>query len=231
VSKFEVVDWVRTPIGVFDLRRRDVVTATGTERVTEVLVDNDLLMSSKNTLSERALATSALALHAGTADLSVLVGGLGLGYTAQAALADPRVAKVRVTDRIPVLFQWLHDELLPLSAELTADPRFSINEADVYGDLLGAPDTPYDLLLVDVDHAPQQRLDESSAPFYTVDGQRQVARHLAPGGVLAVWSAHDDDEFAAVLDEVYPHATREYVTWEDDFLGTVTDILFFARAN
>jgi len=226
---FKSVAWVDTPIGVFDLRRRQVPTATGSRTVTEVLVNGELLMSSKNTDSERALATSALALHGGDSNLSVLVGGLGLGYTAHAALADPRVSLVRVVDRIPVLFDWLRAGHLPLSAELNADDRFKIVESDVYSDLLSEGEAKYDAVLIDVDHTPRERLDESSAPFYTADGQRHVARHLKPGGVLAVWSAGDDDEFAAVLDEVYPHAQREHVTWEDDYLGTLTDVLFLAR--
>jgi len=228
-SRFEVVAWVDTPIGVFDLRRREVPTATGSRSVTEVLVNDELLMSSKNTVSERALATSALALHAGTTDLSVLVGGLGLGYTAQAALENPRVVHVDVVDLIPVLFDWLRAGLLPLSEQLNNDSRFATVQSNVYEDLLGPPGRQYDLILIDVDHTPKERLDESSAPFYAADGQRRVQRHLAPGGVLAVWSAGDDDEFATVLDEVYARSSVEHVTWEDDYLGTLTDVLFLAR--
>jgi len=229
--RFEVIDWVRTPIGVFDLRRRDVPAATGTEPVIEVLVDGDLLMSSRNTDSERALATKALALHQGAGGLSVLVGGLGLGYTAQAALKDPRVAQVSVVDRIPVLFEWLRAGHLPLSEELNGDPRLTTVESDVYADLLGDDDARYDVILIDVDHSPKRRLDASSKPFYTADGQRIVARHLATGGVLAVWSAADDDDFASVLGEVYPRATREYVRWEDDHHGAMTDVLFLAQGD
>lgn len=228
-KSFEIVAWVETPIGVFDLRRREVPTATGSRNITEVLVNGELLMSSHTTLSERALATSALALHEGAGDLRVLVGGLGLGYTAQAALENPRVAQVDVVDLIPVLFDWLQKGLLPLSDQLNNDPRFGTIRSNVYEDLLAQPQSQYDLILIDVDHAPTERLDESSAPFYTVAGQRIVQRHLAPGGVLAVWSAGDDDEFAAVLDEVYAHSAVEHVTWDDAYLGTLTDVLFFAR--
>ncbi len=239
-KSFQAIAWVNTPIGVFDLRRRSVPIVSGTELVTEVLINGELLMSSRNTVSEIALATRALALHRnpregphegaeGAADLSVLVGGLGLGYTAHAALADPRVANVQVTDRIPTLFHWLRAGHLPLSAALNNDPRLTGVESDVYADLLGAADNAYDVILIDVDHTPKERLDESSAPFYTVDGQRRVARQLKPGGVLAVWSAGEDQDFAAVLAEVYAHATSEHVEWKDDYLGTVTDVLFLAR--
>jgi len=103
-------------------------------------------------------------------------------------------------------------------------------ESDVYADLLGEPDERFDAILIDVDHAPRERLDDASAPFYTVEGQRRVLRHLNAGGVLAVWSAMDDDAFAAVLAEVYAQAARERVSWSDDYLGDVTDVLFLARA-
>jgi len=227
-KRFESVAWVDTPIGIFDLRRRQVPTAEGSETVTEVLVNGELLMSSKTTVSERALATRALAMHEGPTQLTVLVGGLGLGYTAEAALADPRVTRVEVVDLIPVLFDWLRDGHLPLSDALTSDARFATRQSNVYTDLLDGAGA-FDLILIDVDHAPKERLDESSAPFYTVEGQRRVAQRLKPGGVLGVWSAGDDDEFAAVLGEVYAHASTEHVTWDDDFLGTLTDVLFFAR--
>lgn len=225
-KSFQTLDWAETPIGAFDLRRR----AVGDEQVTEVLVNGELLMSSRNTVSERALAARALARHDGD-ELSVLVGGLGLGYTAHEALADPRVARVRVVDRIPVLFDWLQAGHFPLSAELAGDARLETAAGDVYADLLGEADAAWDLVLIDVDHTPRERLDESSAPFYTAPGQRRVARWLAPSGVLAVWSAADDDAFAAALAEVYPHADRVEVTWDDDYLGTVTDVLFLATAR
>jgi spermidine synthase len=227
-KRFESVAWVETPIGVFDLRRRQVPTAEGSETVTEVLVNGELLMSSKTTVSERALATRALAMHEGVAELSVLVGGLGLGYTAQAALADSRVTSVEVVDLIPVLFDWLRDGHLPLSEALTNDARFATRQSNVYTDLLDGVGE-YDVILIDVDHTPRERLDESSAPFYTVEGQQRVAQRLKPGGVLGVWSAGDDEEFAAVLREVYAHASTEHLTWEDDYLGELTDVLFLAQ--
>ena len=229
---FEVLDSEETSIGMLYLRRRKLPDGSGTV-VTEVMLDGALLMSSENTVSERALATSALALHAGGGGLRVLVGGLGLGYTAHAALASGRVAALAVVDRLPKVGEWLHAGHLPLSAELAADERLTLIEADVYESLLGpAPDRPWDLLLIDVDHAPKNRLDEASAPFYTVEGQRRVAQHLAPGGVLAVWSSEGDDAFAGVLDEVYPYAEREQVSWICENLGgEIVDTLFLARRD
>jgi len=229
LEPFEVIDLAETPIGLLYLRRRELPDESKTV-VTEVMIDGALLMSSENTVSECALATSALALHGGEG-LRVLVGGLGLGYTAHAALETGKVAELEVVDRLTKVGEWLHAGHLPLSDALAHDQRLTLVEADVYGSLLGpAPKKPWDVALIDVDHAPRNRLDESSAPFYTVEGQRRVMHHLAPGGVLAVWSAEDDDPFFAVLEEVYPHAEREQVSWAcSELAGEHT--LFLARCE
>lgn len=229
---FEVLDHEETPIGLLYLRRRALKDGSGTV-VTEVMLDAELLMSSENTVSEVALATSALAMHAGGSGLRVLVGGLGLGYTAHAALASDRVAEVAVVDRLSKVGEWLDAGHLPLSAELAGDPRFRLVEADVYRSLLGPPpEQPWDLLLIDVDHSPTSPLDPASAPFYTVDGQHRVKQHLAPGGVLAVWSAEDDDAFGRVVEAVYPLAQREYVKWNcDNYGGPMENVLFLGRLD
>ena len=200
--------------------------------VTEITVDGDMLMSSLCTVSERALTEKALAMHADGDGLAVLVGGLGLGYTAHAALADPRVAHVRVVDRLPAVIDWMRRGLVPLAGELNGDARLEIAEGDVYAELLDAPTARYDLILIDVDHAPSAPLDPASEPFYTWQGQRQAAEHLKPRGVLAVWSTEDDEDFADVLAEVYAETTREHVTWTNDLIADgeeIAEVLFLAR--
>lgn len=227
---FEVVDSLATPIGFLELRRRGM-PARPEMIVTEITIDDEMLMSSLNTTSESALSTSALAMHTGGDGLRVLVGGLGLGYTAHVALQDPRVAHVRVVDRLPTVIRWMRDGLLPLSEELNGDERLEICEGDVYAELLAPGHGAWDLLLIDVDHSPTEPLDPASEPFYRWQGQRQVIDHLAPGGVLAVWSCDDDHDFAAVLDEVYPEATRERVRWIDQLIDDeeIEEVLFLAR--
>jgi len=227
---FELVDSLTTPIGLIELRRRGMPARPGMI-VTEITIDDEMLMSSLNTTSERALSTSALAMHTGGDGLRVLVGGLGLGYTAHVALEDPRVAHVRVVDRLPTVIGWMRDGLLPLSAELNGDERLEICEGDVYTELLAPGNGAYDLLLIDVDHSPTEPLDPASEPFYTWQGQRQVIDHLAPCGVLAVWSSGDDHDFAAVLDEIYPEATRERVRWINELIDDeeIEEVLFLAR--
>lgn len=232
---FDVLDSVYTPIGLIYLSRRELEDHPG-EHVFDVYIEAELLMSSVSPVSERALATRALELHAESGGrnegLRVLVGGLGLGYTAHAALASPAVSHVRVVDKMDFVIGWLKKGLLPLSKELTSDPRLEMVKGDVYAELLGPASEPWDLILVDVDHAPDSPLDPASVPFYTLDGQRQVAEHLAPGGVLAIWSASDHDGFAAVLETTWPVASREHVRWVNELEGDdepFENVLFFAR--
>jgi len=226
---FEVIDSIETPVGLIYLRLRPLHDASGTV-VTEVMLDGGLLMSSEDNESERALATSAIGLHGGDASLRVLVGGLGLGYTAYEALLNERVAELEVMDPYPTVGDWMRAGHLPLSDALNSDDRLILTEADVYAHLLAAPTTePWDIVLIDVDHAPRNRLSHSSAPFYTIEGQRRVMRHLAPGGVLGIWSSDRDAQFSELLDEVYAYSETEHVTWLSDDLGDMEDTLFLAR--
>lgn len=147
----------------------------------EILAYHEFLMSSHHTDSEVALATFALDLHEGTG-LRVLVGGLGLGYTARAALASPRVAEVHVIELFPEVVGWLDEGLLPLSTALRQDNRFDTEVGDFFEYVEAPAGTPYDLILDDIDHAPDQRLAHGTVRFYETDGVRALARHLAPAG-------------------------------------------------
>ncbi len=228
---YDVLDSVETPIGLIYLYRRELLNQPGVE-VYSVDIDGRLLMSSVSPRSERQLATSALAMHRGEG-LRVLIGGLGLGYTAQAALENARPSTVRVVDRMDFVIRWLKEGLLPLSEELNADERLELVQGDVYADLLGPASATWDLILVDVDHSPDEPLDTASRAFYSAEGQKRVAEHLAPGGVLGVWSAQDHDSFAAVLAETYPETSREHVRWTVEHEGECKEplhnVLFFAR--
>lgn len=210
----DLIDHANTPIGTIYLGRRRIKTRE--EWVYEIQISGQMLMSSLNNVSERQISTSALGLHQGTQPLRVLVGGLGLGYTAQAALESDRVASVRVVEKMDFVIDWMNRGLLPLSEQFAADERLEIRQGDVYQDLLGPATEQFDVIIVDVDHAPDSRLAEGNGAFYTVEGQRLVAQHLAPGGVLAVWSAWDHDGFDAVLGEAYPRSRREEVRWDDE---------------
>jgi len=212
MSDLELLRHADTPIGTIYLGRRAL---PGPRWVYELQISGQLLMSSLHNVSERALSHRALALHGGTSPLRVLIGGLGLGYTAEAALASDQVASVRVVEKMDFVMAWMKDGDLPLSAAFAEETRLEIVQGDVYEDLLGPATAQYDLILVDVDHSPDDRLADDPGHFYSVEGQRNVAKHLRPGGVLAVWSAWDSEPFAEVLRQVYPRTRREDVSWED----------------
>jgi spermidine synthase len=199
----------------------------------KVRIDGAMLMSSANPLSERELATQGIAAHRGGDDLKVLIGGLGLGHTAQAALESPKAGRVQVIEMMDFVIDWMRSGLLPLSQQMNSDPRVELVQADVYGQLLDEPTQTWDVILVDVDHSPNGPLDPASLPFYTLKGQTAVQRHLAPGGVLVVWSSSDDAPFAKVMASVYPEAWREHIEWDVVQEGEedmhLHNVLFFGR--
>lgn len=217
-----------TPLGPLCLRRRALLSNPDIV-VTEVTLAHEFLMSSHITVSERALADFGLGMHDGE-DLRVLVGGLGLGYTAEAVLAHERVNHLEVIEFLPQVLGWLDDELFPLAAMLKGDARFEAVHGDVYEILTGPPDGSYDLILVDVDHAPDDRLSEANSGFYTERGLERARAHLAPAGVLGVWSYAESSPFSEALRNVFDEVVVERVTYHNDLIDDeITDWLFFAR--
>lgn len=224
-----IVDVAATEIGTFYLSSRTVEGVA--DQVWEIWIGDDVLMTSLSPVSEMRLATSALEQHEDESGLRVLIGGLGLGYTAIAALGDARVASVRVVEKMDFIMDWFETGHLPTSEKLQRDNRARIVKGDIYQDLLGPPHELYDVILVDVDHAPDDRLSETSAAFYTEKGQERVAAHLRRGGVLGVWSAVEDESFSNVLARVYDESHSEEVAWQDAEFpeADYQNALFFAR--
>ena len=227
-SNLEFLAYETTPLGDLCLRRRELLSRPGTV-ITEITLDQQLLMSSYNTASERALANEALTRHAGR-ELSVLVGGLGLGYTANEALESARVVRVEVIELLPEVVGFLRDGLVPLSAELVATPRFSVREGDVFATLREPASDRWDVVLIDVDHSPEERLGRANESFYTESGLARAKQHLAPGGVLAVWSYSKSSPFLEVLRAAFAVVEAIPVTFMNDLVDEEqTDWLFVAR--
>jgi len=169
------------------LRRR---RSTG---ATELIVDGVFAMDDVDTSTERALATEALRRCPG-AELRVLVGGLGLGATAAAVLAEPRVAAVEVVELQPALVAWAGDGLLP-GLPPTAGQRLTRTVADVADVLAESPST-WDTVLLDVDNGPAFLVHQSNAGLYSAAGLASALGALRPGGVLAIWSSDPAPELA-----------------------------------
>lgn len=227
-SNLEILAYETTPLGDLCLRRRELLSKPGTV-ITEITLDHQLLMSSDQTVSERALAGEALARHGGH-DLSVLVGGLGLGYTAMEVLRSTRVRRVEVIEFLPEVIGFLREGRVPLSTELLADSRFGVREGDVYATLRAPAGERWDLALIDVDHSPEEHLGNANASFYTESGLTRAKRHLAPGGILAVWSYAENSPFVEALHAAFAIVEAVPVRFENDLIDEEqTDWLFLAR--
>ncbi len=221
---FEELARADTPLGEIVLRRR--LEPISQRDIHEVILAGDGLMSSLFTHGEEQLA--ALGLAAVAADrldslnsLDVVVGGLGLGYTARAVLQDARVRTLHVVDTLDVVIDWNQRHLVPVGAELTGDPRCTLIHGDFFALVDRDPpmlhaDTPthFDAILADIDHSPRHLLDPSHAALYTPSGLRRLGRHLHPHGVFALWSNDPpDDAFLADLRTCFAHVDAHVVSF------------------
>lgn len=233
-ARFEELAWRRTPMGEISLRRR--LEPSLKVEVYEVRLDEEFLMSSLFTVAEVALAELGLAAVTGT-DLQVVVGGLGLGYTARAVLADARVGSLHVVEALDEVIEWHERGLLPFADDLVPDARCHLVGGDFFGIVAGGarfgvdgPDRCH-AILVDIDHTPRQLLHPSHAGFYTPDGLRRVADRLHTGGVFALWSDDPPDEgFLGVLEEVFATAEAHVVSFPNPIThGESANTVYVAR--
>ncbi|MFC7307262.1 spermidine synthase [Streptomyces monticola] len=233
--RFEEIDWRPTPMGDISLRRRrDPVTG---QDVHEVKLGDEFLMSSLFTAGEVALARLGLEGLSGT-DLDVAVGGLGLGYTARAALDDTRVRSLVVIDALAEVIDWHRRGLVPLGAGLADDPRCRLVQGDFFA-LADAgqgldpdrPDRRFHAVLLDVDHSPQHVLHPRHAALYQPAGLRALAAQLHPGGVFALWSNDPpDDEFSARLAHAFSTSEAHVVAFDNPLQGgTSTNTVYVAH--
>lgn len=203
---FEELAWEQTPIGELALRRRRL--SPDGDDIWEIKLNEGYLMSSQFVDGEIALAESALAMTFGN-DLNVVIGGLGLGYTAEAALRNPRVARLTVVELIPQILHWHREHLLPLGKAVADDPRCILHQGDFFSLAAGpngfdpaAPSQLHDAILIDIDHSTTHFIDEASAGFYSTEAIAAITAKLKPGGTFALWSTDAEDaEFVAALEQ------------------------------
>lgn len=221
--RFQELAWHETPMGELSLRRR--LEPSLKVDVHEVKLGDEFLMSSLFTVAEVELARLGLAAHDGEA-LDVVVGGLGLGYTARTALEDSRVRRLTVVEAFAEVIEWHERELLPDVVGLAADPRTSLVQGDFFAmvrDEAGfgdAPERGVDAVLLDIDHSPQHVLDPSHASFYSAAGLARLKRLLAPGGVFALWSDDPPEEsFLGVLEQTFDEVRSQVVSFDNPLTG------------
>lgn len=168
--------------------------------VLELRVNGIFVMDTLETGSEIDLAAVALDLVPDPRD--VVVGGLGLGFTTQRVLADPRVAKVMVVEIEDALIAWMRDGTVPHGPALLADQRVKVVNADILMAIAEARST-YDLILLDVDNGPGYLVHDGNARVYDRPFLERCGDLLNPSGVLAIWSAAAAPELLAALNEAF----------------------------
>lgn len=223
---FEELDYQRTPLGELILRRR-VMHSLDDIVVYEVKLGDAFLMSSLFHEVEVALSHLGLGELRG-GEWNVVVGGLGLGYTAVAALEHADVRSLLVVDALQPVIEWHQRGLVPLGPQLVGDARCRLIAGDFFALAASAegfdPDRSsrrFDAILLDIDHSPRDLLDPRNATFYTPAGLQALATHLHSGGVFAMWSDEaPDEEFMEIIDTTFDSVRAHVVTFANPLLDS-----------
>jgi len=222
--KIEELAFHQTSLGDLILRRRPEPLLQNTD-VFEVKLGDEFLMSSLFTEGEKQLAYLGLADLAGALD--VVVGGLGLGYTAAAALENKNVHSLLVIDKFQEVIDWHLSELVPMGAILSADKRCEMRAGDFFalartGFDVSNPTRKFDAVLLDIDHSPAHFLDEKNESFYAAEGLNALRHQLKDGGVFALWSNDPADEkFTGHLESVFGAASAHNVEFPNPYTNSI----------
>ena len=204
MKPWELLGETQTPDGTaMALTRRD------SEYV--ILANGRSLMSSRMHGSEEALATLACPRLRSVGKPSVLIGGLGMGFTLRATLdLLPRDAVVTVAELVPAVVEWNRGPLGPLAGHPLKDKRVRVDVRDVT-DVLANSRSAFDAVLLDVDNGPAPFTAAANASLYDNRGVAAARDALKDNGVLAVWSAWDNRKFAQRLRYAGFEVTVEHV--------------------
>lgn len=218
--KIEELAYHDTPLGELILRRRTEVRLQNKE-VFEVKLGDEFLMSSLFTDGERELARLGLKDLSGALD--VAVGGLGLGYTAAAALENKMVSRLLVIELFGEVIGWHRSKLVPLGAILSNDHRCDLRQGDFFelartGFDVFDNQRKFDAVLLDIDHSPRHFLDAGNQSFYGAEALQSLGKQLKENGVFALWSNETpDEEFTEHLQSVFGAATAQTVEFANPY--------------
>jgi len=229
---FEELDYQKTPLGDISLRRRSEPRLDG-KILYEVKLNEDFLMSSLFTEAEiqlSRLGIAALESNRGqtfSSDpyLDIVVGGLGLGYTADAALENPSVKSLRVIDVMEPVIDWHQRGLVPLGKNLTSNPRCTLVHADFFAVATSPggfdpanPDQLVHAVLLDIDHSPSHWLNSGNSSFYTESALAKMAKKIYPGGIFGLWSNEPPEkEFINILESVFSSAETHLIKFPNPY--------------
>jgi Spermidine synthase len=182
------IDSARLPDG-------DVMTLRRDGAAFEIRVGLYELMSSRNPVSERAMAALVVS-RLGRPVRTALIGGLGLGYTVRALLDAAADARITVAELVPEVVAWNRGPLADLAGRPLEDARVSVFAGDVAGALRASR---FDVILMDVDNGPEAVMFDGNRPLYAPDGLARTLAALAPGGIACFWAADPSPGFETVL--------------------------------
>jgi spermidine synthase len=167
-----------------------------------IMLGSNELMNSRLSGSEEALAKLSCLRLQGRERPKILIGGLGMGFTLRAALAElGSQAQVTVAELIPAVVAWARGPMAEVFGDSLNDPRVSIHEGDV-GRMIGSSRSAYDAILLDVDNGPEGLTRQANDSLYDLPGLGAAKTALTPGGVLAVWSSAPNRAFTQRLRQV-----------------------------
>jgi spermidine synthase len=223
--------------GELSLRRRSEPRLDG-QVLYEVKLGDEFLMSSLFTEAEIQLARLGLAELDG-GELDIVVGGLGLGYTAVAALENPAVRSLNVIEVMAPVIDWHRRGLVPLGNQLISDTRCRLVHADFF-ELATSPDTgfggsetnnPVDAVLLDIDHSPSHWLNPKNSAFYSQQGLQKLAGKINSGGIFGLWSNNPPEAgFLVLLDNVFESTQSHIVTFPNPYTGAESsNTVYLAR--
>ena len=217
----ELIDTAEIPGGGGTLR----LIRRGSEY--SIMLGSNELMNSRLSGSEEALATVTCARLKGRARPQLLIGGLGMGFTLRAALAElPPEAGVTVAELVPAVVDWARGPMADIFAGSLDDRRVAIHVGDVAA-LIGGARADFDAILLDVDNGPDGLTRAANDRLYDRDGLATAKAALRPGGVLAVWSSGADPAFTQRLRKA-GFAVDEQVVRANGMRGGARHILWFA---
>ena len=190
MKPLQVLGSATTPDGgEFELQHHDghyVIRADGYDLMTSYAHDSEDAMMS-------------LACPNPPTDVCVLIGGLGMGYTAAATLAlMPAKGVLVVAEIMPEVVEWNRGPLGPLAGNPLDDARTELFEGDV-ADAIRGSDGRFDAILLDVDNGPDSFSVKRNKWMYTPEGLAAIQKALRPGGTLAIWSVGTETWFEAML--------------------------------
>jgi spermidine synthase len=220
-ASFVVLAREETPRGELVLRRR---SSAGSEPVYELIANGCFLMASFNAFSARQLSHLCLDVLRAPVGWNVLVGGLGMGFTLQAALEHSEVHRVTVVEIEPLIVSWAAAYFAPLNGQALADERVKVVVEDL-AEFLVHPVGPFDAILIDIDNGPTWLMVDENAVVYSATVLERIYALLSEEGVLGVWAAETAPGFLGELRRIFDWADELLV--QESVEGRMTDYFVY----